>query len=76
MDIASLIDLENTAWELTEQVMILCDNVENKEPLQARQTFDLIKERIRAVEAYIDSIAPTETPTTEDGTDPDAVPQG
>lgn len=81
-DVTSLLDLENIAWELQGTLLELCDNVENKEPLQARQTFDVIKERIRAVEAYIDTISPVAEAKTDteaeakDGSDPDTVPSG
>lgn len=55
-------DLEDTVWELQEQLFQLCDEVESLEPLQARQTYDLIKIRMRAVEDYITAIqSPEET---------------
>lgn len=51
-----LIDLENNVWELQEDMMKLCDEVESMEPLQAKQTFNIIADRIGAIGEYINSL--------------------
>lgn len=58
-DVERLMDVENTVHELHDDMLKLADEIESNEPLQARQSMDIVEAKIAALREYINTL-PTE----------------
>lgn len=59
IQITDIDDLEDTVYELTNLFWQMLDEIEANEPLQARQTYDKIKEHMTAYDAFIATLSAT-----------------
>lgn len=59
IEITDIDDMEDSVYELTNLFWQMLDEIEANEPLQARQTYDKIKEHITAYDAFIATLTET-----------------
>jgi hypothetical protein len=51
-----LMDIENTVHELHDDMLKLADEIESNEPLQARQSMDVVEVKIAALREYVNAL--------------------
>lgn len=59
IEITDIDDMEDSVYELTNLFWQMLDEIEANEPLQARQTYDKIKEHIAAYDIFIAALPET-----------------